>query len=428
MFGLRARLIVVLVLSMGIAFGLLLIGANASLRADTTSLASQQVGSGLDALSASFASRAEQVRSNVLQASAQQQLISALQRHDADSLREIAADLALTDGFSFVVLTDPSGKIIAGNRTSSNAVLADPVVTSATQGSLIGGLTRLNAAEVAQLGGQGTSDVAAIVTASPVNVLGRPVGVLYAGQFVDATLKLVGDVGKFTGGETAIVVDGKIVATSLTGKDNAPLIGEAIPDLGSIAQRGTFMGRQSIDGVEYFSKIAPLTDFNGNVIGAYWFAVPYARFAAVVTHTLAIIAFWALVGLVIAVGFGVFFAQRLGAAIVSRSRQVNASARELSVLVVGGEVSGDHVVQTREKLETIERLASQLSLPGGAAESDAGQLRQLASEAVGDVIVIDTLTGELSTRLRDAASRVEQLTEVARALDALVAGTRPSRN
>jgi hypothetical protein len=34
----------------------------------------------------------------------------------------------------------------------------------------------------------------------------------------------------------------------------------------------------------------------------------------------------------------------------------------------------------------------------------------------------------MSTRMRDAASRVEQLSEVARALNELVAGTRPSRN
>ncbi|MGB6984497.1 MAG: hypothetical protein WBD74_00830 [Candidatus Aquilonibacter sp.] len=44
------------------------------------------------------------------------------------------------------------------------------------------------------------------------------------------------------------------------------------------------------------------------------------------------------------------------------------------------------------------------------------------------MMVIDTLTAELSSRMRDAATRVERLSEVARALDELVAGARPSRN
>jgi hypothetical protein len=55
-------------------------------------------------------------------------------------------------------------------------------------------------------------------------------------------------------------------------------------------------------------------------------------------------------------------------------------------------------------------------------------LRNLAHQAVDDVVVIDTLTAELSTRMRDAAASVERLSEVARALDELVAGARPSRN
>jgi hypothetical protein len=93
---------------------------------------------------------------------------------------------------------------------------------------------------------------------------------------------------------------------------------------------------------------------------------------------------------------------------------------------VGGEVSEDHVGQTREKLERIEALAERLG--SDEQPTDIGHLRRLASEAVGDVTVINTLTTELSTRLQDAATRVERLGEAARALDVLVAGRGPSRN
>jgi hypothetical protein len=87
---------------------------------------------------------------------------------------------------------------------------------------------------------------------------------------------------------------------------------------------------------------------------------------------------------------------------------------------VGGEVSGDHVSRTRETLEEIRQLAQQAS--------DAVHLQSLAGQAVDDVVVIDTLTTELSTRMRDAAVSVERLSAVAEELEALVAGARPSRN
>jgi hypothetical protein len=410
-----------------LAFALLFAGAYASLHSDLTALASQQVDAGGDALQASLASRSDVVRSAVLQAAAQQQLEDALARGDAAALHGIAADLALSAGLSFVVVTGPSGKILAGNRTRGGPVLAIAPEQSAAMGSMVSGVTPLSAREASLLTGSTASAPAlAILTASPVTVAGRTIGVVTGGEFVDAGTRAVGDVGKFTGGEAAIVYDGRVAATSIAGKDGAPATGIAVPNASVVATRGTFDGRETVGGVDYFARIAPLTDYSGNVAGAYWFGVPYARFEELANHTLAILAFWAFVGVAIAVAFGVFVADRIGAKIAQRSRQVNESARELRVLVVGGEVSGDHVDRTREKLERIEELVGRLVHDGNS--SDVGRLRELASEAVGDVVVIDTLTGELSSRLRDAAARVEQLGEVARALDALVAGTRPSRN
>jgi Double sensory domain of two-component sensor kinase len=428
MLGLRLQLIVVLVVSMIIAFGLLLLGVNASLRGGTTQIATAQVLAGANALQAALADRAEEIRSSVLQSSGQEQVINALSVRNAPALREIANDLAESAGVSFVVVTDSSGKIIAGNRTSSTATLTDALVTSASQGSMIGGLVHMPAAEVQLVGGPGGANGAlALVTASPVNSGGRTLGVLYAGEYVDPQMKSVAAVSKVTGGATAIVLQGQIVDTSLDGKDGFPLVGLAVPDLASVQARQVFTGPQMLNGTEYFVAMQPLADVNGNIVGAAWFGVPNATFTGIVSHTLLIIAMWGIAGVVIGVAFAIVVAERIGRTIIRRSREVNESAKELSVLVVGGEVSGDHVVQTREKLETIERLAGQISQEP-SAPTEATQLRKLATEAVGDVIVIDTLTGEMSTRMRDAVSRVAQLSEVARALNELVAGTRPSRN
>jgi Arc/MetJ-type ribon-helix-helix transcriptional regulator len=424
MSGLRLRLTVVLVFSMILAFSLLFVGVYASLHADMTSLASQQVGAGAQALQASFASRSDVIRSAVLQSAAQQQLEDAIARKDAETLHRLSADLALSSGLSFVVVVDPAGKILAGSRSGPGASPLDAAASSAASGTMISGVALLPAREMSVLTGRSSGEPAlAIVTASPVNVAGRTIGVLYGGEFVDAGTRSLADVGRLTAGIAAIVLDGQFAATSLMGPDGAPVIGLQIPD--APAGRAAFSGRETLHGVDYFASTTPLTDYNGNVVAAYWFGVPYARFEALTNHTLSIVAFWALIGIVIAVAFGVYVADRLGAAIAKRSRQVNDSAQELRVLVVGGEVSGDHVEQTQEKLEQIEMMMGHMD---AGRPSDLGRLRQLASEAVGDVIVINTLTKELSTRLRDAGSRVEQLGEVARALDVLVVGASASRN
>ena len=153
-----------------------------------------------------------------------------------------------------------------------------------------------------------------------------------------------------------------------------------------------------------------------------WFGVPNAQFTAIVNNTLGQIVLWSAVGIVIALIVGYFVATAIGKAITTRSDEVNESARQLKVLVIGGEVSGDHVERTHETLKEIVDIIS----------SDAGEasahLKDLAHRAVDDVVVIDTLTAELSTRMRDAAARVERLSAVAQELDELVAGARPSRN
>ena len=99
-------------------------------------------------------------------------------------------------------------------------------------------------------------------------------------------------------------------------------------------------------------------------------------------------------------------------------------AKALDVLVVGTEVSNDHVVQTREKLETVEQLLERL-LPSGA-NGEGAKLRTLAKEATGDVIVIDTLATELNDRMRGAVDRVAELNDVVERLNRLVNGSRGS--
>jgi len=422
--GLRSRLILMLLVVMGLSFLLLVVGVNYGLRGDVHNLAQRSVDAGSSALSSAIDARAENVRSTILQGSAQTALASALASKNHPALATVASDIAVSGNLSFVVITDTRGAVLAGSRAASGTLATDQVISQAGLGSMTGGLQLLDGPELHALGVTTRPPVLAVTTASPVNVNGKVIGVLYGGSLVDATMRAFDDVSSLTGGQAGVAIDGALVATSLATKEGVKETGMQIGHAAEVANRATYSGEQTVDGTEYFVKISPLTGYDGKVIGAYWFAIPFAQFAAIVNNTLRQIAVWGVIGLGIALVAGSIAASRIGRAISLRSDEVNESARQLKVLVVGGEVSGDHVERTRETLARIASLVSgdDADNPGGA------QLRTLAHQAVDEVVVIDTLTGELSTRMRDAASRVERLSAVAQELDELVAGARRSRN
>ncbi len=417
--GLRVRLIAMLVIVMVLAFVLLLVGVNFGLRSDVQSLARQSVDAGSSALAGAIAAREEQIRSAILQGSAQTELARALAERNRRAIASAAADIAVANNLSFVVVTDPKGAILAGSRDASGSLAGDPVVT-AGEAAVAGGVQKLDAANLAALGVASRGAAVAIAIASPVNVNGSAVGVLYGGEVINATTKFVDDVARFTGGATGIVLNGRFVDTSIQTKEGVKETGLRIAHATEVANRRSVSATETIDGIQYFAKTAPLTGFEGSVIGATWFAVPFSQFEGIVENTLRQIVIWGIIGLGIALVAGTVVASRIGRAIVTRSEEVNESARQLRVLVVGSEVSGDHVSRTRQALEEIVVLAQR----GG----DGAALHALARTAVDDVVVIDTLTVEMSNRMRDAAERVERLSQVARDLDALVAGARPSSN
>lgn len=417
--GLRLRLIAMLVVVMMLAFVLLLVGVNFGLRNDVTALAQQRVDEGSAALGGALDARTEQIRSAILQGSAQSSLAAALKRHDRAALASVLSDIAVSSNLSFVVVTDIHGMVLAGSRAASGSLEHDPVVAAGTS-AVQGGVQILDGPTLKALGATAHAPALAIAMASPVNIGGSALGVLYGGTIVDSTTNFVNDVSRFTGGATGLAISGAFVDTSLQTKEGAKEIGLAIAHGDVSATRAPVSGAEVLDNLEYYAKTAPLVDFEGRVVGTTWFGVPYAQFTSIVNNTLRQIVFWGIIGLLIALIAGSFVAARIGRAIVRRSDEVNESAQQLRVLVVSSEVSGDHVSRTREALEEISSLARR---------TDASPaLAVLARQAVDDVVVMDTLTAELSTRMRDAATRVERLSAVAQELDALVAGARPSRN
>jgi hypothetical protein len=146
---------------------------------------------------------------------------------------------------------------------------------------------------------------------------------------------------------------------------------------------------------------------------------------------------WGLVGILIGLAIAVPVVQRIARQLVARSRQVRASAQALSVVIVGSEVSGDHVAQTRAAVERQSELLMQAATESDAPSHGDGAVATqhgvaekilaasvLNAEILGDVIVIDTLAAEMASRTQQAVARVGELKEVAAGLDMLVSGSK----
>jgi methyl-accepting chemotaxis protein len=423
--GLRLRLIGMLVAVMLLAFGFLLVGVNFGLRNDVQSLAQQSAETGANVLAGVLDVSQQTIRQIVQRESGQAAVANAIDARDTAKLRATAFEMVAQGELSFVVFADRLGSVIASNRAAGGDLAKNSAIASALSGSSADGFQQFTAQELTSLGITARPKSIALVHAEPVRANGKTVGVIYAGEIIDSSMHVFADVNRFTGGGAGIAVDGTFSGTSLRSQtgDAAYLIGVAVPHATDATAHQTFTGLENIAGVEYMAKITPLASFDGSVLGAYWFGAPYSQFHGIVNNTLRQIVFWGVIGLVIALIVGAIVATRIGRAIVKRSEEVNESAQQLKVLVVGAEVSGDHVTRTRDTLAELNELVA--NSPG---VSGTGQLKTLSRQAADDVLVIDTLTSELSTRLRDAAVRVERLSAVAQELDELVAGAKASRN
>ena len=119
------------------------------------------------------------------------------------------------------------------------------------------------------------------------------------------------------------------------------------------------------------------------------------------------------------------FSQIPGLRVISRAAldRVNRqnAAKELGVAIVGSEVSGDHVSMTKAAVERSGRLIDELSAQS-APSPKLAELKSVNQELQSDIIVIDTLSQEMSNRMQHAANRVTELNEVAAALTQLVTG------
>ena len=443
--GLRTKLVGTLLGAIVISSAISAVAARNTMATDLNRLATQQVGSGATGFAGYWDGKRETVKLLVAQAAINDAIRRGTAAH-ASNLNGTLTAIAHQGGLSFLTVVDAKGNVVAratGGRTGVK--LASPFVARALSGETVSTAATLSHDElVPELlepqiesttpGREGLVEGLAIVSAVPVSDANeRTVGAVYGGILIDHYYEIVDQAAHALGGKAAVIFQGEMISSSVTRKDGTRLVDDdasaRVKDL-----TAPFYGVDSEGGVEYLVRVEPIANDQMQVIASRWFGVPLATFSDVQQHTLVSLLLWGLVGILLALAIALPVVQRIARNLIARSGQVRESAKELSVVIVGSEVSGDHVAQTRAAVERQGELLMQAATEtdvhtNGAVMTAKGVSEKLLAasalnaEILGDVVVMDTLAAEMAARTQQAVARVGELNEVAKGLDEMVNGS-----
>jgi sensor histidine kinase regulating citrate/malate metabolism len=429
--GLRTKVIGTLVIAMIISTAISAIAARQTMATDLNRLAAQQVTSGSTGFAGYWDAKRDAVKLLVTQAAIDDAVRRGTVGHDTAKLSDALAGIARQSGLSFLTVADASGKVLArANGGKTGTKLTSPFVARALDGETVSTAAVLphDELDAEQLlpqiesttsGHEGVSEGLAVVSATPISDQNeRTIGVVYGGIVMNHYYDVVDEAAHALGGKAAVIFDGELVSSSISRADGTRLVDESVP-ASLAATKTTWTGVDTEGGEQYIARVQPVLDDRNNVVGEQWFGVPLTTFADIQSHTLFSLLLWSVVGILIGLLIAIPVVERISRQLIRRSGQVRASAKELSVVIVGSEVSGDHVTQTRAAVEREGELLAQAGSSPTIAEAAA-----LNAEILGDVIVIETLTTEMAARTAQAVTRVNELNEVAAGLDQLVTGSK----
>ncbi len=261
----------------------------------------------------------------------------------------------------------------------------------------------------------------AIIAAAPMSDGNeRTLGAIYGGVLMNHFYDLVDQSTTALGGQTAVLGGDAIISSTISQPDGTRVIDTQVPRYAALRGDTPWVGADTEGGTVYLARLDPVTDDQKTVIGARWYGMPMSQITAIIDHMTETFMLWGFVAMLIALIVAVPVVQRLSRAIAARSEQVSVAAKELGVAIVGGEVSGDHVAATKAAVERAGQLIGELHREQG--EAKLAELQAVNEELQGDMIVIDTLSQEMSDRLQQAVVRVSELNDVASGLDKLVHG------
>ena len=428
--SLRVRLLGTIVGAIILFFIVSVVAARLTLTRDLMEQGRAQVSSGSSAFNGYWDFRKDQVRLLVAQDAVSDALRKNLQTGNAAALQDQLSNIARTTGLSFLTVTDVNGKVVArANGGTGGSLAANKFLRRAIDGETVSTAALVPAKELA---GEGLSDQVqtdtvhnglAIISAAPISDASeRTLGVIYGGVLMNHYYDLVDQSAQALGGSTALLDGDSIVASTISvSKDQTRYIDAQVAAYNAhkVSGGSEYVGSDVEGGTEYLARINPIRDDQGSIIGALWYGMPMSNITSIINHMTQTFILWGLLAMALALAVAVPVVQRLSNALAKRSEQVSAAAKELGVAIVGGEVSGDHVAATRAAVERAGQLIGEL---GTTASPKVAELKAVNEELHGDMIVIDTLSQEMSNRLQQAVERVSELNDVASGLDTLVHG------
>ncbi len=445
--GLRTKLVGTLVGAIVVSSAISAFAARNTMTVDLNRLAAQQVSSGSTGFAGYWDGKRELVKLLVGQSAINATIRAGTQKRSR-SLGETLSGIAHQGGLSFLTVVDANGVVIAratGGR--AGIALASPIVRRALKGETVSTAAALPHDElVPELlepqiesttpGREGLVEGLGIVSALPISdSRGRTIGAVYGGIVMDHYYDIVDQAAQALGGKAAVIFESEIISSSIVRPDGTRFVDDTttarVRDLDQ-----AYSGIDTEGGTAYLVRAEPIVDDQMHPIATRWFGVPLASFTSVLRDTLVSLLIWGLIGLAIALAIVVPVVDRIARRLAARSRQVRDSAHELSMVIVGSEVSGDHVAQTRAAVERQGDLLMQAATetsdapPSGAVLTAKGVSEKLLAasalnaEILGDVVVIDTLATEMAQRTQQAVARVQELSDVAAGLDQLVRGSK----
>ena len=440
---LRVRLLGTIIGAMILFFIISVLAARFTLQRDLTDLGQSEVTNGSQAFGGYWNSHRDQIKLLISQDAVSDALRKSLSSHNTKALQDQLSNIARTSGLSFLTVTDTKGKIVArANGDQGGTLAGDKYVQRALTGETVSTATVLPQAMLQGegLAPQATSDIKgpdgklvhhidgglALISAAPMSDANeRTIGSIYGGVLLNHFYDIVDQSSQALGGQAAILDGDAIIASTIKKQaDGTRVVDQQVTRFNDPSVKGgkAWVGTDDEGGTTYLARIDPIADDQNQVIGARWYGVPLSKFTEIQNNTTLTLILWGLVAMVIALALAIPIVERLSRSIARRSRQVSAAAKELGVAIVGSEVSGDHVAQTKQAVERSGNLIEQLS-PGDDLPNKKAKLSEVNQEIYNDVIVIDTLAQEMSNRMKQAVDRVAELNDVAGGLNKLVTGS-----
>ena len=440
--SLRVRLLGTIIGAIALFFLISVIAARLVLGADLHRLGETQVGNGAGAFGGYWDSRKDQIRLLVSQDAVSETLRKSIESHDLAALQDQLANIARTSGLSFLTITDTKGNVMArANGPQPGNLNSDRVIQRALTGETVSTATLL---DQSILEGEGLAPEAqsavkgpdgktvteqlsrglALVAAAPVSDQNeRTIGAIYGGVLMNHDYDLVDQATHALGGSSALLDGDAIVASTIQQPDGTRTVDQQVEAAASVIKTGQpFTGTDTQGGTEYLAHIEPIQNDQNHVIGARWYGFPMSQITSILNDITRTLVFWGLVAAAIALALAIPIVQRLSDTLAERSNQIRVAAKELRVAIVGSEVSGDHVAMTKAAVERSGVLIAELSNNGSAGNPKIAELKTVNEELHGDMIVIDTLSQEMSNRMQQAVHRVSDLNDVAEHLNSLVTG------